>query len=638
MMRSITSTFLLTITAVAWLSGSAWAVEEGFKIQVIDEETGRGVPLVELETVHNVRFVTDSNGLVAVKEPALLGQNVFFYVRSHGYEFAQDGFGYAGKAVDVTPGGSVTLPVKRVQIAQRLYRVTGADIYRDSVLLGQDVPIEHPLLNANVFGSDSVVNTVYQGEIRWFWGDTNRPGYPLGNFHVPGAVSQLPSSGGLDPDAGVDLSYFVGDDGFARPLAKMPGEGPTWIDGLVTLADQGGREQMFAAYVKIKPPLSVYARGLARWDDAAERFQGVAEFDLQAPALPGGHPVKHTQRDVEHVYFAKPYPLVRVRATTESLTQLDDYESFTCLVEGSRLEEPKLDRDASGTLRYAWKRDTPALDPQAQKKLIESGLMKQDEALLGLRDRETGEPVLAHGGSVYWNEYRQRWVMVFLEAFGSPSFLGEVWFAEADSLVGPWVYATKIMTHDRYDFYNPKQHPMFDRDGGRTIYLEGTYTNTFSGNPLKTPRYDYNQVMYKLDLEDSRLALPVAIYRTDQGQLGERSRAEPGQPEQVAFFALDRAVQGAVPVYATGGSQRQLTTTAPPASQEPASVSFYALPADTKEPPATTTPLYEFIQPGTDQRVYATQNDSPAGYQQQAEPLCLVWQSPVRFTWEVETP
>jgi hypothetical protein len=37
-------------------------------------------------------------------------------------------------------------------------------------------------------------------------------------------------------------------------------------------------------------------------------------------------------------------------------------------------------------------------------------------------------------------------------------------------------------------------------DGGRTIHFEGTYTNDFSGNPYKTPRYNYNQVLYRLDL------------------------------------------------------------------------------------------------------------------------------------------
>ena len=92
-------------------------------------------------------------------------------------------------------------------------------IYRDSILTGDAVPIREPLLNGKVFGQDSVVNAVYQGKIHWFWGDTNRPDYPLGNFHVPGAISELPAEHGLEPETGVNLSYFLDDQGFARPIA-----------------------------------------------------------------------------------------------------------------------------------------------------------------------------------------------------------------------------------------------------------------------------------------------------------------------------------------------------------------------------------------------------------------------------------
>ena len=49
---------------------------------------------------------------------------------------------------------------------------------------------------------------------------------------------------------------------------------------------------------------------------------------------------------------------------------------------------------------------------------------------------------------------------------------------------------------------------MFDKDGGRVIFFEGTYTNMFSGNNDQTPRYNYNQVMYKLDLASPALHLP----------------------------------------------------------------------------------------------------------------------------------
>ncbi|HEX6985797.1 MAG TPA: hypothetical protein VF170_10480, partial [Planctomycetaceae bacterium] len=247
------------------------------------------------------------------------------------------------------------------------------------------------------------------------------------------------------------------------------------------------------------------------------------------------------------------------------------------------------------------------------------------------------KPVLAHGGSVYWNEYRGRWVMVFVELFGSPSHLGEVWYAEADTPVGPWVYAVKVATHDRYDFYNPKQHPMFDADGGRTIFFEGTYTNTFSGNPVKTPRYDYNQVLYKLDLSDPRLALPVPIYRTDADgsvRFEDRTASGPQPPERVAFFALDRPTENAIPIYAPRDDAGTLLTTEPPADEPDERPAFYGLPTDVASPPETTRPLYEFVNAETGGRTYSTDPEPPTpGLERRPRPVCLVWHSPIGFTW-----
>src|SRR5262249_41725335 len=140
-----------------------------------------------------------------------------------------DGFGMHGAAFDIKPGGSGQIKIHRLNIAERLFRLTGEGIYRDSVLLGRAPPIKEPLLNSQVSGCDSVINAVYQGRLYWFWGDTNRPAHPLGNFHMTGAVSALRASGGLSPAVGVDFRYFTGEDGFVRPMAKMPGDGPTWI-------------------------------------------------------------------------------------------------------------------------------------------------------------------------------------------------------------------------------------------------------------------------------------------------------------------------------------------------------------------------------------------------------------------------
>jgi hypothetical protein len=499
---------LISAALIVATTSVAFADQNPYRIQVVDDVTGRGVPLVELRTVNDIRLFTDSNGVVAFDEPGLMNQSVFFFVQSHGYEFPKDGFGYAGKAIAIEPGGEATLKIKRLNIAQRLYRVTGAGIYRDTLLTGGKAPIREPVLNAQVLGSDSILTAVFRGKIHWFWGDTNRPAYPLGNFDVPGATSQLPGSGGLDPNAGVDLTYFVDDKGFARPTAKMPGSGPTWIDSLIVLREPDGRERMLGSYLKVKPPLDVYLRGLAEFDPATNSFTKVVEYPKDAPVYPSGHTFLLREGDVEYVYFCHPYPLVRVRANPASLANLAEYEAYTCLKPDSRLSDAQVDRDADGKTRYAWKTNTPIVGPVEQKKLVADKKLRSNEGLLQLADRETGKPVIAHHGSVCWNEFRKRWVMITVEIGGTTSHLGEVWYAEAETPLGPWAYAVKVVTHNKYSFYNPKQHAMLDQNGGRTIFFEGTYTHTFSGNTDQTPRYEYNQVMYRLDLDDPRLNLP----------------------------------------------------------------------------------------------------------------------------------
>jgi hypothetical protein len=603
-----------------------------FTITVVDDQTGRGVPLVELRTVNNLRFVTDSAGVVALDEPDLMGQTVFFSVHSHGYEFPKDGFGFAGKALKVTPGGSARLSIKRLNVAERLYRVTGGGVYRDSVLAGRPVPVRHPLLNGQVLGSDSVVNALYRGKLYWFWGDTNRPGYPLGNFHASGATSRLPADGGLDPETGVDLDYFTDESGFARPMAPMPGEGPTWLSGPVVLRDRAGRERMFAPYVKVRNQLDVYEHGLAEFSDERERFEKVVTFPEGAPAYPSGHPFRHTDGGVEFVYFATPYPLVRVRAEPEQLSDLRNYEVFTCLLPSGGDGKPRIDRGDDGAVRYSWRKGAPPLTPTEQARLVKTGVLRAGERLQALRDADTGETVLAHAGSVSWNAFRRRWVMITVQTMGR-SFLGEVWYAEADTPLGPWVYARKVVTHDRYSFYNPKQHPYFDKENGRVIFFEGTYSATFSGNPDPTPRYDYNQVMYKLDLADPRLVLPVPVYAAGEPGRPPRYATAPDLPRSqshpVVFYALDRPRPGTVPVYAGGADGSGTLTIGAPTTTGKRPV-FYALPHDVKAPPVTAVPLFEYLRESDGARSYsADAGASKPGYQRSRKPLCLVWRNPL---------
>ncbi len=63
----------------------------------------------------------------------------------------------------------------------------------------------------------------------------------------------------------------------------------------------------------------------------------------------------------------------------------------------------------------------------------------------------------------------------------------------------------KGVTVAPYRLYNPLSHPFFDQKGGRIIYLEGTFTAKLNAAKVDVPYYDYNSLMYKLDLSDPRL-------------------------------------------------------------------------------------------------------------------------------------
>ena len=63
----------------------------------------------------------------------------------------------------------------------------------------------------------------------------------------------------------------------------------------------------------------------------------------------------------------------------------------------------------------------------------------------------------------------------------------------------------KVVSHQNYTFYNPRLHPEFTPTGSATLYFEGTYTTLFANRPAPTPRYDYNQILYRLDLDDPAL-------------------------------------------------------------------------------------------------------------------------------------
>jgi hypothetical protein len=429
---------------------------EPFEIRLVDRENQWPVPLVELKTTHQVRFVSDNLGRVAFDLPELMNVETWVFVEGHGYSVPADGFGFAGVRVLPKPGGSVTISLDRQLPAKRLGRITGGGLFAESQKLGEELTWGEQ----GILGCDSVQNATHQGKLFWLWGDTILPGYPLGRFHMIGATTSSRPLESLEPPARLRYDYFVDAGQVPRNVAQMPGPGPTWLSGLVSLSSEDGTSHLVASYSKIEPPLTEYECGLCEWNDADSNFAPRrviwkrSKDSVDPPPLPRGHVVFSDVDGERWAWFGDPFPTLRCRAT---------YEAWS---------EPK-----------SWE----VLDPQ-----------------VSVPTQDGKSSVKPHRGAIAWSDYRNRWVAVFTQLDGDASYLGELWYAEADSPTGPWDNAIKVVTHQQYSFYNPQLHMEFTEPGSPVLLFEATYTQSFSGAKEATPRSDYNQVLYRLDLDQLR--------------------------------------------------------------------------------------------------------------------------------------
>lgn len=439
---------------------------EPCQIQVVEKGSGWPVPLVELRTTHLVRFVTDNAGIIAFDLPELMGRETWFDVLGHGYEAPKDGFGYRGVRLIPEPGKRLKVEVQRTIIARRLGRITGAGIFAES----QKVGLEQDWPESGVLGCDSVQNAVHGGKLFWLWGDTILARYPLGIFDGTSATTPIQPLTKFEPPLHLKLELFRDAKGAPRGIARMPGSGPTWVTGYVSLRDKNGKERLVGSYMKIKPPLEAYEWGLCVWNETKQEFDRLRVIWTKSPPspkpppVPDGHPVFwKDEAGQEWVLFGNPFPTLRCPATYEGWQDMSTWE-----------------------------------------------VLKSQESV---RDAKGGSPVKPHSGSIAWNAWRKRWVMVFMQSFGKPSVFGELWYAEADAPSGPWGPAVKVLSHENYTFYNPRLHPEFTAPNSPILIFEGTYTMQFADKPAPTPRYDYNQVLYRLDLDD--LALAPARQKTE---------------------------------------------------------------------------------------------------------------------------
>ncbi|GDY17228.1 hypothetical protein LBMAG55_05510 [Verrucomicrobiota bacterium] len=421
------------------------------RLEVTERGTDWPVPGVELRTVHGERLVSDNAGLIAFDLPELLGHEVWAEVHGHGYGVKKDGFGYAGVRFVPRPGTTVRIEVDRTQPARRLGRLTGAGLFAESQKLGEHLDWKE----SGVLGCDSVVTARFDGKLYWFWGDTNLARYPLGIFNVSAATTDgfTPPT---RPPLQVSYDYFRNPAGAPRGVAEVPGDGPTWVWGAATLPDAQGREHLVASAVKVRGNMEAYRWDLVEWDAAAGKFKPLLTFwkksaeEPKPTKVPDGHALKWTDAGGKPwLLFCNPYPTLRCPATYE-----------------------------------AWK------DPTTWESLTPDRTVLTTE----------GKKVEAHGGDLAWHPWSKRWLLLFTQKGGASSFLGEIWLATAPSPTGPWTEARQVATHDNYTFYNPVLHPETFRADSSLLHFEGTYVTTFSNNKQPTPRWDYNQVLYQVDL------------------------------------------------------------------------------------------------------------------------------------------
>ena len=493
-----TSYFCILLITSAAATADESAQTQYFGIHVVDRDTQRGVPMVSLTTVDDVTYITDNAGWVALHEPELAGKTVFFKVHSPGYEAAKDGFGIAGIRLQIDPGRTSNIAVKRKNIAERLYSITGRDLYLDSVRLHRPTPLQNPLGCGMVTGQDSIQPIQIGDEMYWFWGDTNRLSYPLGLFRTAGAVSKLPAGGGLDPSLGIDFEYFANPDGFARAMIEVPDqEGVVWIHGVCSVTDAKQQSQVVTQYSRRKGLEEPLEQGLALWNNQRKMFEVLDVIDLKESwRIVRDHPIHQTIDGIDYLCFGNPFPISRVPATLDAVRDRLAYESFTCREEmpeanptQMQLQNAKPLRDASGLLVWRWAK-APPVTQQDERRWVKNGQMKIEEAKFLPRDADADADADAtdrigevHAGTIHFNAFRNRWIMIANEQAwdkNSPSFLGEVFYSESDSPQGPFVRTVRIATHPGQSFYNPCHHPFFDPEEGRLIYFEGTYCNTFT--------------------------------------------------------------------------------------------------------------------------------------------------------------
>jgi len=457
--------------------------------QFLDCADNRPIPLVITTTTDNLVVVSDNAGYVHIPVNVRIGTAYYLHISSPGYDLPADGFGFRGIRL-VVSNDVHKLRLKRTNIAQRSGRVTGIGKYIHGESLGKLRNVGDPPMT----GMDSVQSASIHGKQYVYYGDTNWTGYPLGNFKTTNGIAtrqtrlpNCPYSVDFPIDGQGNAASSI-DDGYTT-------NGVVWLSGVMTVDGE------IYGYANHRESLAVQlSHSHVRWNPNATKFVDFKHLSNESWRHLDGHPIVFNENRKDYILFGHAIPNFRVPATQRALLSETSYETFTCLMQNGEIA-----KDSAGNVSWRWRNDGRPIDAEHEAALTNAGHLKRAECRFLMTEIGSGRTVVPHRGSVRWNTYLKKWILIFTGINEPESNLGEVFLASGKSPTGPWSACIKIATHPKYSFYNPVQHSWLDQKDGKLITLEGTYTQTFSGNSVATPHCEYNQLTYQVDLTDFRL-------------------------------------------------------------------------------------------------------------------------------------
>eukprot|EP00759_Apiculatamorpha_spiralis_P047770 PhF_6_TR43342/c0_g1_i2/m.66345 len=294
----------------------------------------------------------------------------------------------------------------------------------------------------------------------------------------------------------------------------------TWIGGVYTLNKGLANETMYSVYYKpfdFGPFPTPPVVGMAIWNDTLSQFVAASVFPDNHPMfLSGDHvvevldPATAAANTRGYVYMFSP---VTVRIAAADVLNIDNFETFTPLKQGTTMAHPVLDPNG-----WSWKKGMELFGIAQEAALIQQKVLPPSMVRYQSVDITTGAAAaMGAGGSVNWNSYLNLYVRI------DGPYLGL-----SHNITGPWPRVVPILSFNRTGMvcYNPQQitHMNDNQFSDQFVFYSCSYTAMWSNQapPSPTvnlwstclfgqnshlncatvvPNYEYNNLVHKVDLK-----------------------------------------------------------------------------------------------------------------------------------------